>query len=105
MLWFRAPEKVYFKKGCLPVALEELRTLWVRKRRLLLLTRFLYSNGYTEPGYRTSLDEMGIKYSVFSEVAPDPTLPVRYRRRRSYDGALSLICIIAIGGGCAMDAA
>lgn len=101
MLWFRAPEKVYFKKGCLPVALEELGVMG-KKKAFIVTDSFLYSNGYTDP-VTSKLDEMGIKYSVFSDVAPDPTLAC------AIDGAKAMTafepdCIIAIGGGSAMDA-
>ena len=101
MLWFRAPEKVYFKKGCLPVALEELGVMG-KKKAFIVTDSFLYSNGYTDP-VTNKLDEMGIKYSVFSDVAPDPTLAC------AIDGAKAMTafepdCIIAIGGGSAMDA-
>ena len=101
MLWFRAPEKVYFKKGCLPVALEELGVMG-KKKAFIVTDSFLYSNGYTDP-VKNKLDEMGIKYSVFSDVAPDPTLAC------AIDGAKAMTafepdCIIAIGGGSAMDA-
>ena len=101
MLWFRAPEKVYFKRGCLPVALEELGVMG-KKKAFIVTDSFLYSNGYTDP-VTNKLDEMGIKYSVFSDVAPDPTLAC------AIDGAKAMTafepdCIIAIGGGSAMDA-
>lgn len=101
MLWFRTPEKVYFKKGCLPVALEELGVMG-KKKAFIVTDSFLYSNGYTDP-VTNKLDEMGIKYSVFSDVAPDPTLAC------AIDGAKAMTafepdCIIAIGGGSAMDA-
>lgn len=101
MLWFKAPEKVYFKKGCLPVALEELGVMG-KKKAFIVTDSFLYSNGYTDP-VTNKLDEMGIKYSVFSDVAPDPTLAC------AIDGAKAMTafepdCIIAIGGGSAMDA-
>lgn len=101
MLQFRAPEKVYFKKGCLPVALEELGVMG-KKKAFIVTDSFLYSNGYTDP-VTNKLDEMGIKYSVFSDVAPDPTLAC------AIDGAKAMTafepdCIIAIGGGSAMDA-
>lgn len=102
MLWFRAPEKVYFKKGCLPVALAELEGMG-KKKAFIVTDTFLYENGYTEP-VTSKLSEMGIKYSVFSDVAPDPTLAC------ARDGAKAMTafepdCIIAIGGGSAMDAA
>ncbi|WP_294551489.1 bifunctional acetaldehyde-CoA/alcohol dehydrogenase [uncultured Pseudoflavonifractor sp.] len=102
MLWFRTPEKVYFKKGCLPVALDELRWVMNRKRAFLVTDSFLYQNGYTKP-ITDKLDEMGIVYTVFSNVQPDPTL------KNAQEGAAAMAafqpdCIIAMGGGSAMDA-
>ena len=102
MLWFRTPEKVYFKKGCLPVALDELRWVMNRKRAFLVTDSFLYQNGYTKP-ITDKLDEMGIVYTVFSNVQPDPTL------KNAQEGAAAMAafqpdCIIALGGGSAMDA-
>ena len=73
MLWFRAPEKVYFKKGCMPVALDELKYVLNKKRAFLVTDSFLYMNGYTKP-ITDKLDEMGIVYQCFSNVQPDPTL-------------------------------
>ena len=102
MLWFRTPEKVYFKKGCLPVALDELRWVMNRKRAFIVTDTFLYQNGYTKP-ITDKLDEMGIVYTVFSNVQPDPTL------KNAQEGAAAMAafqpdCIIALGGGSAMDA-
>ena len=73
MLWFRAPQKVYFKKGCLPVALRELREVMDKKRAFIVTDQFLYANGYAKP-VTDQLDQMGIAYDVFYDVAPDPTL-------------------------------
>ena len=73
MLWFRTPEKVYFKKGCLPVALDELKNVYGKKKAFIVTDTFLYNNGYTKP-ITDKLDEMGITYDCFFEVAPDPTL-------------------------------
>ena len=73
MLWFRNPEKVYFKKGCMPVALSELKDVYGKKRAFVVTDSFLYMNGYTKP-ITDKLDEMGIVYTVFSDVQPDPTL-------------------------------
>ncbi len=103
MLWFRAPEKVYFKKGCLPVALDELKTVLGKKRAFIVTDSFLYMNGYTKP-VTDKLDEMGISYEVFSNVQPDPTLA------NAQEGAAAMTrfqpdVIIALGGGSAMDAA
>ena len=69
MLWFRAPQKVYFKKGCLPVALNELRDVMGKKKAFIVTDSFLYNNGYTKP-VEDKLDELGIQHTCFSEVAP-----------------------------------
>ncbi len=102
MLWFRAPEKVYFKKGCLPVALDELGTIMGKKKAFIVTDTFLYQNGYTDP-ITNKLDEMGIKYTVFSNVAPDPTLECAMEGAKAM-AAFEPDCIIAVGGGSAMDA-
>ena len=73
MLWFRAPEKVYFKKGCLPVALQELKDVMGKKRAFIVTDSYMYKNGYTHV-ITDRLTEMGITYTVFSDVQPDPTL-------------------------------
>ena len=102
MLWFRAPEKVYFKKGCLPVALNELKTVMGKKRVFIVTDQFLYKNGYTKC-VTDKLDEMGIVHTTFYDVAPDPTLACAQEGAK----AMRLFepdCIIAIGGGSAMDA-
>ena len=70
MLWFRAPEKVYFKKGCMPVALDELKHVMDKKRAFIVTDSFLYMNGYTKP-ITDKLDELGIVYQCFSDVQPD----------------------------------
>lgn len=101
MLWFRAPEKVYFKKGCLPVALDELGVMG-KKKAFIVTDTFLYQNGYTDP-ITNKLDELGIKYSVFSNVAPDPTLECAIEGAKAMT-AFEPDCIIAVGGGSAMDA-
>lgn len=100
MLWFRAPEKVYFKKGCLPVALEELAG---KKKAFLVTDTFLYQNGYTKP-VEEKLDVMGITHTVFYNVAPDPTLACAREGARQMQ-AFQPDLVIAIGGGSAMDAA
>ena len=102
MLWFRAPEKVYFKKGCMPVALDELKNVMGKKRTFIVTDSFLYLNGYTKP-ITDKLDEMGIAYHTFYNVHPDPTLD------NAIEGAEVMRsfqpdCIIALGGGSAMDA-
>ena len=102
MLWFRAPQKVYFKKGCLPVALDELGNVMGKKRAFIVTDSFLYNNGYTKPIER-KLEEMGIMHTTFSNVAPDPTLAcAREGVKEMY--AFKPDCIIAVGGGSAMDA-
>ncbi len=103
MLWFRAPEKVYIKKGCLPVALDELKNVMNKKRAFIVTDTFLYENGYTKP-ITDKLDEMGIAHTTFFDVQPDPTL------KNAKDGAAQMVAfkpdtIIALGGGSAMDAA
>jgi len=103
MLWFRTPEKVFFKKGCMPVALEELRTEYHRKKAFIVTDTFLYQNGYTKP-LTDRLDELGIQYAVFADVAPDPTLACAMegvKQIRSFQPDV----IIALGGGSPMDAA
>ena len=102
MLWFRTPQKVYFKKGCLPVALNELRDVMGKKKAFIVTDTFLYQNGYTKP-ITDKLQELGITYTVFSNVQPDPTLA------NAQEGAKAMRefgpdTIIALGGGSAMDA-
>ena len=102
MLWFRAPQKVYFKKGSLPVALSELKNVLGKKKAFIVTDSFLYANGYTKP-IEEKLDEMGIRHTCFSEVAPDPTLACAKagaEQMRSFRPDV----IIAVGGGSAMDA-
>jgi len=102
MLWFRAPEKVYFKKGCLPVALDELKNVMGKKKVFIVTDSFLYKNGYTKC-VTDKLDEMGIQHTTFYEVAPDPTLECAKEGAKAMR-AFEPDCIIAIGGGSAMDA-
>ena len=103
MLWFRAPEKVYMKRGCLPVALEELKNVMNKKRVFIVTDTFLYENGYTKV-VTDKLDEMGIVHETFFNVVPDPTLACAKEGAKLID-AFKPDCIIAIGGGSAMDAA
>ena len=103
MLWFRTPEKIYIKKGCLPVALDELRTVRHAKRVFIVTDSFLYENGYTK-AITDRLDDMGITHASFWRVQPDPTL------ENAMEGAAQMTAfqpdtIIALGGGSAMDAA
>ena len=102
MLWFRNPEKVYFKKGCMPVALSELKDIYNKKRAFVVTDSFLYMNGYTKP-ITDKLDEMGIVYTVFSDVQPDPTL-ANAQAGAAAMRAFQPDTIIALGGGSAMDA-
>lgn len=102
MLWFRAPEKVYFKKGCLPVALDELKNVMGKKRAFIVTDSFLYKNGYTKT-ITDKLDEMGIVYTTFYDVAPDPTLACAKEGAKAM-ASFEPDCIIAVGGGSAMDA-
>lgn len=102
MLWFRAPEKVYFKKGCMPVALDELKNVMGKKKAFIVTDSFLYKNGYTK-GITDKLDEMGITHTCFYEVAPDPTLACAKEGAKAM-AAFEPDCIIALGGGSAMDA-
>ena len=102
MLWFRAPQKVYIKKGCLPVALDELKTVMGKKKAFIVTDSFLYNNGYTKP-ITDKLDEMGIAHTTFFNVAPDPTLACAKEGTAAMN-AFQPDCIIALGGGSAMDA-
>ena len=102
MLWFRAPQKVYFKKGCMPVALDELGTVMGKKKCFIVTDSFLYKNGYVRP-IEEKLDAMGIQHTCFYDVAPDPNLSSAVKGAQ----AMRLFepdCIIALGGGSAMDA-
>ena len=103
MLWFRAPEKVYIKRGCLPVALEELKNVMGKKKVFIVTDTFLFENGYTKV-VTDKLDEMGIAHTTFSNVAPDPTLACAIEGTKAMN-SFKPDCIIAIGGGSAMDAA
>ncbi|MDF2820415.1 MAG: alcohol dehydrogenase, class [Clostridiales bacterium] len=103
MLWFRTPQKVYFKKGCLGVALQEVKDVLGKKRAFIVTDSYLYNNGYTK-AITDQLDTMGVKHYTFYDVAPDPTLAC------AKEGAKAMTdfqpdCIIAVGGGSAMDAA
>ena len=102
MLWFRAPQKLYIKKGCLPVALRELKEVLGKKRVFVVTDSFLYNNGYTR-AITDRLDEMGITHTTFFNVAPDPTLACA-REGAAAMHAFAPDCIIALGGGSAMDA-
>ena len=103
MLWFRAPEKVYIKRGCLPVALEELKYVMNKKKVFIVTDTFLFQNGYTKP-ITNKLDELGIAHTTFSNVAPDPNLACAIEGARAMN-EFQPDAIIAVGGGSAMDAA
>ena len=103
MLWFRAPQKVYLKKGCLTVALDELKNVMGKKKCFIVTDAFLFSNGYTRP-VTDKLDEMGIVHTTFFDVAPDPSLACAKEGAKAM-AAFQPDCIIALGGGSAMDAA
>ena len=103
MLWFRAPQKIYIKKGCLPVALEELGTVMHKQKAFIVTDSFLYQNGYTK-SITDKLDELGIRHATFFDVAPDPTLACAKEGTKAMT-AFAPDCIIAVGGGSAMDAA
>ncbi len=103
MLWFRTPEKVYFKKGCLPVALDELKNVMGKKKAFIVTDQFLYKNGYTK-AITDKLDSMGIRHTTFFDVEPDPTLACAVEGTKAMR-AFEPDTIIAMGGGSAMDAA
>ena len=103
MLWFKAPPKVYLKKGCLPVALNELRDELNKKRVFIVTDTFLYKNGYTKT-ITDKLNELGIQHTTFYDVAPDPSLACALKGAADMQ-AFQPDCILAVGGGSAMDAA
>lgn len=103
MLWFRTPEKIYMKRGCLPVALDELGTVMNKKRAFIVTDGFLYENGYTK-SIIDKLDKMGIQHAVFFDVEPDPTLECAENGAKQMTSFRPDV-IIAVGGGSAMDAA
>ncbi|MDR1092608.1 MAG: bifunctional acetaldehyde-CoA/alcohol dehydrogenase [Clostridiales bacterium] len=102
MLWFKTPQKVYIKKGCLPLALEEIKTEFRAQRAFIVTDAFLYKNGYTKP-VADKLDALGIAHTTFFNVAPDPTLACA-REGAAAMRAFEPDCVIALGGGSAMDA-
>lgn len=103
MLWFRVPEKVYIKKGCLPVALDELKTVMHKRKAFIVTDSFLYQNSFTKP-ITDKLDEIGVTHTCFFNVAPDPTLACA-KEGAEQMRAFAPDVIIALGGGSAMDAA
>ena len=103
MLWFRAPEKVYFKKGCLPVALDELSSYMGKKKAFIVTDNYLYTSGSTKT-VTDKLDAMGITHTTFFNVTPDPTLACA-KEGLAQMKLFEPDVIIAIGGGSPMDAA
>lgn len=103
MLWMRTPEKIYFKRGCMPLALDELGSVLNKKRCFIVTDTYLYKNGYTKK-IEEKLDEMGIVHTCFYDVAPDPSL-ASAKAGAAAMTAFEPDCIIALGGGSAMDAA
>ena len=103
MLWFRTPQKVYFKKGCLPVAMRELKQVLGKQKAFVVTDRFLFQRG-TIHCITDQLHELGIAYQIFSDVEPDPTLACAKRGAEEMR-AFAPDVIIALGGGSAMDAA
>ena len=102
MLWVRTPEKIYFKKGCMPVALQELKTVYDKKRAFIVTDSFLYTSGFTKKIEKT-LDELGIAHASFWSISPDPKLQDAEKGEELLR-AFQPDVIIAIGGGSAMDA-
>ena len=100
MLWFRTPQKIFIKRGCLTAALEELSD---KKRIFIVTDNFLFKNGNLSP-VTDKLDKMGISCTVFYDVEPDPTL-TSARAGAVQMRAFEPDAIIAFGGGSAMDAA
>ena len=103
MLWFRTPQKVYFKKGCLPVAMRELKQVLGKQKAFVVTDRYLFQSG-TIHCITDQLHELGIAYQIFSDVEPDPTLACAKRGAEEMR-AFAPDVIIALGGGSAMDAA
>ena len=103
MLWFRTPQKVYFKKGCLPVAMRELKQVLGKQKAFVVTDRFLFQSG-TVHCITDQLHELGIAYQIFSDVEPDPTIACAKRGAEEMR-AFAPDVIIALGGGSAMDAA
>ena len=102
MLWFRAPQKVYLKKGCTALALDELKNVLGKKKVFIVTDQFLFENGYTKT-ITDKLDSMGIVHTTFFNVAPDPTLACAKEGAKAME-EFKPDAIIALGGGSAMDA-
>ena len=99
MLWFKVPPKVYFKRGCLDLALKELKG---KKRAFIVTDRFLFNSGAVENITRI-LDEIGIDHQVFFDVKPDPTIAT-VKQAMEIVKPYEPDVIIALGGGSPMDA-
>ncbi len=103
MLWFRVPSKIYIKKGCLPMALEELRTERHTQRVFIVTDAFLFGHGFLDT-VTHKLGELDIAYTVYFDVEPDPSL-ASTKRGAAAMAAFAPDCILALGGGSVMDAA
>ena len=103
MLWMRVPEKVYIKRGSIPVALEELKYVMDKKKVFIVTDKFLFENGYTKV-ITDKLNELGITHTTFCDVAPDPSLECA-KEGAKLMSEFKPDCIVALGGGSAMDAA
>ena len=102
MLWFRVPEKVYFKYGSLGVALKELKDM-NKKKAFIVTDKILYDLGYVDKVTRV-LEEIGVEFKIFYDVEPDPTLAIA-KKGASEMEIFKPDTIIALGGGSPMDAA
>ncbi|MBR1566734.1 MAG: bifunctional acetaldehyde-CoA/alcohol dehydrogenase [Oscillospiraceae bacterium] len=102
MLWFRAPEKIYIKKGCLPVALNELGEMG-KKRAFVVTGPHLHKTGAADPIFK-KLEELGIEHTCFFDVPNDPTLACAREGAKRME-TFKPDVIIALGGGSPMDAA
>ena len=100
MLWHKLPKSIYFRRGCLPIALEDLAG---KKRCLIVTDRYLFENGYVD-GTVALLKKQNIEVECFYEVAADPTLAV-VRKGLALANAFQPDVILALGGGSPMDAA
>ena len=104
MLWMRAPEKVYFKRGCLPLALQELgKEVYNRRRAFIVTDKFLYESGMVKR-ITDELEKLGISHVEFFDVTPDPTLACAKEGAKRMQ-EFQPDAIIAVGGGSPMDAA
>ena len=102
MLWHKLPKSIYFRRGSLPIALDEVITDG-HKRALIVTDRFLFNNGYADQ-ITSVLKAAGVETEVFFEVEADPTLTV-VRKGAELANSFKPDVIIALGGGSPMDAA